>query len=85
MGRGKKPRIFESGGPQAPKPRDRGPRCLGVGRAILGRVPEGPRPLSVKEDPFSFSASCAFGADLDNLGIVCDVAGMAACGLWRLE
>lgn len=64
MGRGKKPRIFESGGPQAPEPRDRGPRCLGVGRAILGRVPEGPRPLSVKEDPFSFSASLPLGLTL---------------------
>lgn len=55
------------------------PRC---GEGDFG---EGPRPLSVKEDPFSFSASCAFGADLDSLGIVCDVAGMAAWGLWRLE
>lgn len=47
---------------------------------------EGPRPLSIYEDLFLLSASCAFGADLDSLGIIRDGAGLGPpveCGGWN--
>lgn len=51
-----------------------------------GDIGEGPRPLSLKEDPFPISAPSVFGADLDSLGIVCDGAVMgppAEYGDWN--
>lgn len=47
-------------------------------------IGEGHRPFSTWEDPYLVSVPCAFGADLDSLGIVCDCY-RAATGVWRLQ
>ena len=71
-------RIPESCGSQASEPRDRAPGCL-----IIGRVPA---PFRYMKIFFLLSASCAFGADLDSLGIIRDGAGLGPpveCGGWN--